>query len=710
MSRFNPHHPNAEAVFGAARQWRDRCLLEDRSVFSDAPLWTTAHVQELIENFILRLDEGEGPFMEKLRTQMEPASPAAKRLMAELLWVMSLFPSNLSPRAKRALIVPAWGWSGTALDENVPLLTDNVLSGLGSGGSGFNNHRWRELRFLIRVAEQAKAMPGADRSRVFQDPWGFSDWVDAVPDDGNRQLKLMLPHLVFPDTFERIASVGAVAAILSRLGGVDGRRYRSMSKRERDEALLQIRRDKEAAANGPIDFYWEPLKSEWAPDEAHESEEKPAVLVGADNDAPPLNQILYGPPGTGKTYQTIDRAMRIVDPEFRADHDGDRPALKARFDELVQQGVIALVTFHQSLSYEDFVEGLKADVDDQGRLRYVVLDGILKRLCTPSVNGAFEPGRVFSRDYEVLRSTPEILWLRKPNGSELPLAWAMLNEIAALIRGKKATLNDLRAGALFDKVPTAKLEKFIVNGYKNILPEIVAQLLSPAPAGGAGSPVATPRVLIIDEINRGNVSRIFGELITLIEPDKRLGHPEQLTVTLPYSRQTFGLPKNLYLIGTMNTTDRSLASMDTALRRRFEFEEIEPDPSILDGVEVAGVDLAQLLAGLNARIEVLLDREHRLGHAYFTALSATTSLAPLAKVFRQKILPLLQEYFFDDWSRIALVLNDPNKAPEDRIVVEKARSAVDLFGVDEAVTYRSAWTVNFAALDRPGAYEGIILP
>ncbi len=196
----------------------------------------------------------------------------------------------------------------------------------------------------------------------------------------------------------------------------------------------------------------------------------------------------------------------------------------------------------------------------------------------------------------------------------------------------------------------------------------------------------------------------------MIEPDKRLGEPEQLTVTLPYSKQSFGLPRDLYLIGTMNTADRSLTSMDIALRRRFEFEEIGPDPSLLDGIEVAGIDLARLLAGLNARIEVLLDRDHRLGHAYFTGLRGGTSVDPLAKVFRQRILPLLQEYFFDDWSRIALVFNNPRKAPEDRIVVEKERSVGELFGEGDAPPTNGAWMVNWGALERHGAYEGILLP
>ena len=262
---------------------------------------------------------------------------------------------------------------------------------------------------------------------------------------------------------------------------------------------------------------------------------------------------MYGPPGTGKTWHTKREALRILDDGVDLD---DGPAVQRRFEELKEQGRIDFVTFHQSVGYEDFIEGLKARTDD-GQISYQVEPGVFKRIC------------------ETARGNP-----------------------------------------------------------------------------------SQPYVLIIDEINRGNIAAIFGELITLLEPSKRAGKDDALSATLPYSKESFSVPANLHVIATMNTADRSIALLDTALRRRFQFVEMMPEPGLLQGVTVEGVDVARLLEIINRRIEAIHDRDHQIGHTYFLPLRDEPTIEKLASIFRRQVLPLLQEYFYDDWEKINLVLND----------------------------------------------------
>ena len=216
-------------------------------------------------------------------------------------------------------------------------------------------------------------------------------------------------------------------------------------------------------------------------------------------------------------------------------------------------------------------------------------------------------------------------------------------------------------------------------------------------------------VFIIDEINRGNISKIFGELITLIEPTKRIGQTEGQKVRLPYSQKLFGVPNNVYLIGTMNTADRSIATIDTALRRRFNFKEMLPDAEVLDGIYVEDVSIKDIFIKMNKRITVLFDREHTLGHAYFLPLKYAPTIETLANIFENSIIPLLQEYFYEDYEKIRMVLGDNQKDSEDKqfITIEE-NDYNDLFGdtdydFDEMSTYK----INSFALTNIEAYRSI---
>ncbi|MBK7578420.1 MAG: AAA family ATPase [Ignavibacteria bacterium] len=194
----------------------------------------------------------------------------------------------------------------------------------------------------------------------------------------------------------------------------------------------------------------------------------------------------------------------------------------------------------------------------------------------------------------------------------------------------------------------------------------------------AGETTPSNYVLIIDEINRGNISNILGELITLIEDDKRSGQPNEIQVQLPCSKELFSLPPNLYVLGTMNTADRSIALVDMALRRRFDFEELVPRADLLSP-NLDGINVQRLLLAINGRLELMVDRDHTIGHAYFINCR---SAADVSQVLVRKVIPLLQEYFYDDLKHVAHILNDHRRSPETKIIQVVSLSEQKLFGTD----------------------------
>lgn len=413
----------------------------------------------------------------------------------------------------------------------------------------------------------------------------------------------------------------------------------------------------------------------------------------------PLNQILFGPAGTGKTYHTVNHALAIIENktlnelevEETEDNSG-RFELKSRFDEYCNNGKIQFVTFHQSFSYEDFVEGIRAETVD-GNLTYQIQSGIFKALA----RSANIVGAEFKKDHFIESANEYCIDVRKPNGNIVTFSTKLVEFLLDNVRDKKITLEDINSKNVVNILgENSLLEPFIVNGYNNLLASLVSFMIQ---IPSQKSLNTEPVVLIIDEINRGNISRIFGELITLIEESKRQGNAEELSTILPYSKESFSVPNNLYIIGTMNSSDRSLTGLDLALRRRFTFIEMAPNPSLLSDVKVEGIEIDRLLDVLNQRIEILLDRDHCIGHAYFMPLKDKPELSVLKDIFLQKIIPLLQEYFFDDWEHINVVLNE-NGMLEPKY---KASETNGLFKNQRSIN-RDIWEVSIQAFDKPDAY------
>ncbi|EAJ7259410.1 endonuclease, partial [Campylobacter jejuni] len=403
----------------------------------------------------------------------------------------------------------------------------------------------------------------------------------------------------------------------------------------------------------------------------------------------PLNQILYGSPGTGKTYHTIDKALEIISKEekIQIPSEDDRINRKKIFDEYVKNGQIVFTTFHQSYGYEEFVEGIKPIIDNDENsqeVKYDVKDGIFKELCDKSLKNyilSMQNENEIDLDKLIFEFANYINQDFLNKGNEFPLE----NKVSI----KKILLNfkdEYRSFSLGGSIksPQSLTIDIIKRDYLNFKNKKILSFKDIKPKYDSQSDyhgnaiyyfmfynklkefeniqnekfkikkeILKSYIIIIDEINRGNVSKIFGELITLIEPSKRIGAKEELKVILPYSGKEFGVPKNVYIIGTMNTADRSITSLDTALRRRFEFIEMMPDVSKLS-MDCEDINLQELLKAINTRIEYLLDREKTIGHAFFISVE---NLESLKKVFKNKIIPLLQEYFYNDYALIDAVLN-----------------------------------------------------
>ena len=362
----------------------------------------------------------------------------------------------------------------------------------------------------------------------------------------------------------------------------------------------------------------------------------------------PLNQILFGAPGTGKTYHTKKMAVEIINGK----KERNREEINEEYEELIEAGQIVFTTFHQSLSYEDLIEGIKPETID-GNVTYEVKDGIFKSIC----KNAFSK-EITSDNFEVVyqKLLDEIdnsvdnklvletlvhakeftIYKNSKNNIRFHSNTEKANE--AVIK-KEVLEHYLKTGEVLDWAPyTKSVANYIIEKYNYIQNEAIEP---------------KKHVLIIDEINRGNVSAIFGELITLLEEDKRKGNPEHTEAKLPYSGKEFSVPNNVYIIGTMNTADRSVEALDTALRRRFSFVEMQPKPDILS--EVGDVKLKELLETINKRIEVLIDKDHQIGHSYFIGIQY---LEDLRRTFKDKIIPLLEEYFYGDFGKIGLVLGE----------------------------------------------------
>ena len=699
MSRYCDPNKNTKPILDAAQHWKKTALLSDRGIFEGREkIWSIRNFEVLNKNIIQNPREGKENFENKLEDQLKSTRPEVKQLAAEMHWFLLLCPSNISESSKTKRIKKIWGWSGESLSENSKWLSSDVLCGIGSGGTGFSTNLWREQNFFIRLIIAFKELPVQQSRSFLSDGWKFAELLERIPECESRQLRHMILFLLFPDSFERVFSKLDRINIVRTFTGEERKQITKLSAREIDRHLLSIRKKEEKKhGTDKLDFYNPPLREKW------KKEKTPPATKKTSDTEDVKNLILYGPPGTGKTYELNRRTE-----EYSSNNStqNSKTWLLQELEDSSWFDVIFVVLHDLSgkkgkvseILEHEYVQMKAKAVGRDKHIRATIWSVLQMHTLEESETVKFKNRGTYPAVFD------------KDSNSVWHLVGDWKEECQEQTERGKRWKNESAQESFpyqrFEFVTFHQAYSYedFVEGIRPVQNEQTGDVEYRVVPGVFKRICQKAKVdskqryaIFIDEINRGNIASIFGELITLIEADKRVTYRDNgavesgMTLTLPYSGEQFGVPANLDIYGAMNTADRSIALLDTALRRRFKFKELMPDTRVIKGSQDNGIiddgeggtiNLRDLLEAINLRIRFLLNRDMTIGHSY---LINVRNFKDLKEVFLSRIIPLLQEYFYEDWHRIQLVFRDvgPSREKiEPQIICHTPLKEQEILGFD----------------------------
>ena len=735
MTRYaNSKNKSIEPILQAAAKWKQDCLLDGGSVFQpELPLWTHENMLELA-NRLPDESTTNRNILGRWKSLLETAPVELKKLAAEVYWVQYLGPHQIpNKESKRNDILEIYSWSGDRLQQDDQHLTDELLHGLGGPLQSFLRYRGEELHWLVSGFVKLLELPRVDREELLSDPDECTRKLTAISGRAKLHSRHMLVFLLFPDKRERSFSSENRRKIAKTFSSVllprkvSHQEIDEMPEDKLDELLFTIREGVEKERRiSVLDWYDnKDIRAEWdirAERKQGESKENENLSDNDEStvmlDSEAKNIIYYGPPGTGKTRQL--NILREEEYTTKKEQTNEIDYLVSLFEswKLRWWEVVALALG----DFESRGEGPKwpreiydhSYVIAQGKRRSDSSDDFAFRTVVPGQLCTHREGAEGSKYFQ----PPAIFHSHSVDKDKLENKedkgkWSLIQNWMEEVPHLAERLEQLQSG-----VPelvignTIRRFEYVTFHQSYSYEDFVEGIRPEQREDGEGmvylvkhgvfrrickSAKEDPEgryAIFIDEINRGNISKIFGELITLLEPDKRAHYDKDgnllrgMELTLPYSGERFGVPANLNVYGAMNTADQSLVRLDKALRRRFKFKELMPDVNVIRNRGDKGIvkdesgeeiDLGKLLEEMNKRIRFLSSREHMIGHSYFTKVE---SWADLQQVMQDEVLPLLRDYFYEDWSRIQLVLRDHDgtRSHQHQIVIDKKVTEEQIFG------------------------------